>query len=189
MLELEADPRIGSMWSCVINISDTTTACKTRQHLKVALFNPIKSCHATRPKCGMPRRDSSFAKTSLTLGTSFRLVTMAVYPFPLSTLPFTLVDTNSVHTTRLAFCGCVALDTKTEQLMHALPPPATTRDPRTAFILRVLNEFHLHNLGSGGTAYDYLEAIRRLAGNSFAADVPVCHEMFLSVPFSDTLLQ
>jgi hypothetical protein len=93
---------------------------------------------------------------------------------PLNEIPFTIVDTNGVHATRLMFCGCGVQDTKIKQLMRARLFPATTREPRTAFTFKTLQEFHIHTLESKKAAYDYLEALRRLTDNAFTTDVPVC---------------
>ena len=100
-------------------------------------------------------------------------------PNPQTTLPFTVVDTNGIHATHLAFCGCLKCGSKIEQLMRARLFPATARDPRTAFTFATLNNFHIHTLESKKAAYDYLGALRRLTDNSFTADVPVCYHSTL----------
>ncbi|KAF8224883.1 hypothetical protein L208DRAFT_1380924 [Tricholoma matsutake] len=79
-------------------------------------------------------------------------------PNPQTTLPFTVVDTNSIHATPLAFCGFLKCGSKIEQLM-------------TAFTFAMLNNFHIHMLESKKVAYDYLGALRQLMDNSFTADV------------------
>jgi CxC2 like cysteine cluster associated with KDZ transposases len=96
---------------------------------------------------------------------------------------FTVVDSNGVHSTRLSYCGCVGSGEKFKQLTRARLFPATTRDPRTAFTFSVLKQFHLHNLESKKSAYDYLGALRRLSDNAFTADVPVSIQcMIISHP-------
>lgn len=94
-------------------------------------------------------------------------------PNPLNDIKFTVIDSNGVHATRLSFCNCPRAPDPITQLMRARLFPATTREPKTAFTLKVLKEFHLHNLESKQAAYDYMGAIRRLTDNAFTADVPV----------------
>ncbi|KAJ7152450.1 hypothetical protein C8R46DRAFT_1302833 [Mycena filopes] len=103
-------------------------------------------------------------------------------PSPVGERLFTVVDSNGVHSTRLAFCGCYENPpNKIKQLMRARLFPATTRDPHSAFSINMLKQFQLHNLESKKAAYDYLAAIRRLSDNSFTADVANPYAAFLRV--------
>ncbi|KAJ7044412.1 hypothetical protein C8F04DRAFT_1250376 [Mycena alexandri] len=95
---------------------------------------------------------------------------------------FTVVDGNGIHSTRLAFCGCKELPpNKNRQLVRAGLFPATAKDAHTAFTIKMLKEFQLHNFESKKAAYDYLGAIRRLTDNSFTADVANPYAAFLRV--------
>ncbi|KAJ7256582.1 hypothetical protein C8J57DRAFT_1235441 [Mycena rebaudengoi] len=95
---------------------------------------------------------------------------------------FTAVDSNGVHSTKLAFCGCMEQPpNKLRQLMRAGLFPATTKDPHTAFTINMLKEFQLHNFESKKAAYDHLGAIRRLSDNSFTSDVANPYAAFLRV--------
>ncbi|KAJ7798689.1 hypothetical protein B0H14DRAFT_3092881 [Mycena olivaceomarginata] len=95
-------------------------------------------------------------------------------PSPSPVRLFTVIESNGLHSTKLAFCGCREQPPdKIGQLMRARLFPATTRDPHSAFTISMLKQFQLHNLESKKAAYDYLGAIRRLTDNSFTADIPV----------------
>lgn len=87
---------------------------------------------------------------------------------------FTVVDANGVHSTRIAFCGCQEQPpNKARQLLRSGLFPASITQPYTAFTINMLKQFHLHNVESKKSAYDYMKAIRRLSDNAFTADVAV----------------
>ena len=96
-------------------------------------------------------------------------------PNPSTAIHFTVVDTNGLHATLLRYCQCVEglRCTLVEQLMNAWFFPGMMQDPRTAFTFRVLKDFHLHNLESKKTAYDYLGTLRWLTDNVFTMELPV----------------
>jgi hypothetical protein len=86
--------------------------------------------------------------------------------------PFTVVDSNGVHSTRIRFCVCSS-DDRSIQLANAGLFPATAEKPETAFTFAVLDEFQTHNLQSKVAAYDYILALRRLTDNVATHRVPV----------------
>ncbi|KAJ7022800.1 hypothetical protein C8F04DRAFT_1194153 [Mycena alexandri] len=95
---------------------------------------------------------------------------------------FTVVDGNGIHSTHLAFCGCKELPpNKNRQLVRTGLFLATAKDAHTAFTIKMLKEFQLHNFESKKAAYNYLGAIRRLTDNSFTADVAKPYAAFLRV--------
>jgi hypothetical protein len=59
-----------------------------------------------------------------------------------------LVDMNGIHGTKVQYCAChgqhLWRDEKAEQLLVSGFVPATWKDPRTAFAVRVLKHFHNH---------------------------------------------
>lgn len=81
-------------------------------------------------------------------------------------IDFTTVDTNGIHKIKLFFCACPGGGNRLHQLMKAELFPASTSDPTCAFTFRVLHDFHLHTLESKKSAYDYLNALRRLSDNA-----------------------
>jgi hypothetical protein len=76
---------------------------------------------------------------------------------PHGTCSFTIVDTNGIHATHLAFCGCTVAN-NVEKLMQAGLFPGTTREPKTAFTFKLLKEYHLHSLEFKKSAYRYMSA-------------------------------
>ena len=91
---------------------------------------------------------------------------------------FTVIHTNGIHSTRLAFCSCISAPNRMQQLLQAQLFPATTDQPTTAFTFNVLREYHIHSLESKQSAYSYMGALRRLTNNTFIDDVPVSDKLF-----------
>lgn len=85
----------------------------------------------------------------------------------------TVVDTNGIHSTRLAYCFCDGYPDYVEQLMNVHLFPATVKSPRTMMTFRVLDEFNEHHLASKKAAYDYIGALQRLTDGAFTPDVAV----------------
>ncbi|KZV59865.1 hypothetical protein PENSPDRAFT_719810 [Peniophora sp. CONT] len=99
-------------------------------------------------------------------------------PHATSTVEFTIVDLNGVHSTRMRFCVCINAGDRVAQLMKAGFFPATVREPSTVFSFDVMKDFHMHHLESKKAAYDYIGAIVRLTDNVFTADVQSPYEAF-----------
>lgn len=85
----------------------------------------------------------------------------------------TIVHTNGIHSTFIAFCHCPGHADEVTQCMKARLFPATARRPRTMMTFQVLDEFHEHQMTSKKGAYDYIEALRRLTDGAFTLDVAV----------------
>ncbi|KAJ7826688.1 hypothetical protein B0H14DRAFT_2290289, partial [Mycena olivaceomarginata] len=63
-------------------------------------------------------------------------------PSPSPVRLFTVIESNGLHSTKLAFCGCREQPPdKIGQLMRARLFPATTRDPHSAFTISMLKQF------------------------------------------------
>jgi hypothetical protein len=177
ILEHEADTLIGDWCSCgmytrttqcteCIQYTPTCEACFVRLHRLI----PTHWAEVWNHKQGFfVRKDISILGHVIQLGHRGNTC-----PCACATVPFIIVDTNGIHATCLAFCGCLSPDTKVEQLMRAQLFPATMRDPRTAFTFKLLKEFHIHSLESKKAAYGYMGAIQRLTDNAFTAGTPVC---------------
>ncbi|KZV60063.1 hypothetical protein PENSPDRAFT_594542 [Peniophora sp. CONT] len=99
-------------------------------------------------------------------------------PHANSTIEFTLVEPNGVHSTRLRLCKCLNAPDRVAQLMRAGFFPATIREPSTAFSFELLKDFHMHHLESKKSAYDYMGAVVRLTDNVFTADISNPYEAF-----------
>ncbi|KAF8803122.1 hypothetical protein BYT27DRAFT_7226149 [Phlegmacium glaucopus] len=85
---------------------------------------------------------------------------------------FHIVDTNSIHQTKVRFCTCEGLVDRPGQLMHAEIFPATMKQPTTAFTFCLLHQFHLLHLEGKVSAYDFIGALRRLSDNAFPQRIP-----------------
>ncbi|TDL17558.1 hypothetical protein BD410DRAFT_843487 [Rickenella mellea] len=93
-----------------------------------------------------------------------------------------VVTTNGVHTTQMAFCECGGASSEDAvQLMEAQLFPGSMGSPGYAFSFELLRSFHLHNLESKKSAYDFIKAIRRMTNNAFTKDVPDPYSVFLRV--------
>ncbi|KAJ7686283.1 hypothetical protein B0H17DRAFT_940549 [Mycena rosella] len=83
-------------------------------------------------------------------------------------LPFTITHTNGVHRTLIHRCGHKT--DPVEPLMKSQLFPATFDKPATAYTFQVMQNFHIHNLESKQSAYDYCGSLMRLTDNAFAAE-------------------
>lgn len=94
----------------------------------------------------------------------------------------TVVHTNGIHNTQLAYCHCSGRPDKVAQSMGARLFPSSTVNPQVWFTFEVLRSFHVHTLKSQVSAEGYLEGLRQLTDNSGCSKVPVStkHLYFLS---------
>lgn len=88
-------------------------------------------------------------------------------------IEFIITHTNGVHSSRIKYCRCLPLRPEVDQLITADLFPATLNEPRSAFTIALLKEFHMHNFQSKCGAFDYIMSIRRMTDNTFTASVPV----------------
>lgn len=79
---------------------------------------------------------------------------------------FIIINSNSIHSVALRFCGCETADTHLQQLLRYRLFPATTDKPKTAATFTVLEEFHLLSLESKVSAYHYYSALARRNNNT-----------------------
>lgn len=91
-----------------------------------------------------------------------------------NSIGFTLVHSNGIHATQIAFCYCHGTPDRVEQLMRARLFPGTVREPNTVFTVAVMKEFDLFHLEGKLNTYDYIGALRRLSDNAFSQSIPVC---------------
>ncbi|KAJ7855353.1 hypothetical protein B0H13DRAFT_2357972 [Mycena leptocephala] len=94
---------------------------------------------------------------------------------------FTLVDSNGIHATALAFCRCKTADGKRgepeyRQLLEAGIFPGSVKDPKTGYTLGLL-QYHRQQQSQGkGSTYNFALVLQRMADPFFAAAVPVCEQ-------------
>ncbi|KAF9548461.1 hypothetical protein CPC08DRAFT_729506 [Agrocybe pediades] len=92
-----------------------------------------------------------------------------------------VVDHNEVHQTRIHYCLCHGTPNHVQQLIAAGLFPATVRNPRTAFTLTVLRQFHIHHLESKESCFDFIGSLRHLTDDFFATATSDLYEQFLKV--------
>ncbi|KAF9471316.1 hypothetical protein BDN70DRAFT_939041 [Pholiota conissans] len=96
-------------------------------------------------------------------------------------ITFQLIDYNGVHNTRLHFCTCLGSPDRMDQLLNFGFFPATTKRPTMAFSFTVLHQFHILNLESKASAYDFIGTLRRMTDNVFSRDTSDPYQQFLIV--------
>jgi hypothetical protein len=91
---------------------------------------------------------------------------------------FTLVDSNGIHATCIAFCRCKTPDGKRgqpefQQLLRAGIFPGSIFEPKTGYTLGLL-DYHRQQRNQGkGSAYNFVLVLQRMADPFFAGAVPV----------------
>ncbi|TDL14301.1 hypothetical protein BD410DRAFT_734301 [Rickenella mellea] len=96
-------------------------------------------------------------------------------------IDLTIVHTNGIHESRVVFCKCSLHGDRLSQLTSHQLFPGSTDSPRQAFTFDLLKNFHLYSLASKKSAYDYMNAIRRLTNNAFSKDAPNPYPAFLRI--------
>lgn len=98
---------------------------------------------------------------------------------------FVIIDVSGIHRVDVAFCGCRRIGISTHRrdllLRHRLFP-ATLKVPQAAFTFDVLNTFHVLNLQSKISAYDFYRGLEHKTDNAGIEDLPVsplCLLLFL----------
>ncbi|KAF7300128.1 CxC2 domain-containing protein [Mycena kentingensis (nom. inval.)] len=197
LLEPEANPKANDLCECgrglfavtqcrdCVAYSSSCTLCFVDRHR----YSPFHWAEVWDPQRGFfVRHDISKLEVpanSVRAGHGGVVVQLghngAACPYPTAERMFTVVDVNGVHSTRLAFCGCIQPTNKPIQLLRSGLFPASVREPLTAFTISLLKQFQLHNFESKKSAYDYMKAIRRLSDNAFTADVANPYAAFLRV--------
>ncbi|KAJ6448015.1 hypothetical protein C8R45DRAFT_850549 [Mycena sanguinolenta] len=93
--------------------------------------------------------------------------------------PFTLVDSNGIHATVVAFCGCPAPGgdgihplPQFRQLLRAGIFPGSIKEPKTGYTLTLLERFRQQHNQDKGSLYDFVHVLQRLADPIFADAVP-----------------
>jgi len=79
---------------------------------------------------------------------------------------FRVIHMNGIHDVHVDFCGCELAIPKHLQLLRRQLYPSTPYHPRTCATFGLLKSFHLLNLTSKVSAYDYYRAIERLTDNT-----------------------
>ncbi|KAJ6528322.1 hypothetical protein DFH09DRAFT_1327724 [Mycena vulgaris] len=89
---------------------------------------------------------------------------------------FTLVDSNGIHASAIAFCRCKGLDGKHtpefQQLIRAGIFPGSVKDPKTGYTLTLLDYYRQERSQGKGSAYNFVHVLQRMADPFFADSVP-----------------
>jgi hypothetical protein len=82
---------------------------------------------------------------------------------------FTIVHVNAVHSVKIAYCRCRSHElgnSNLNQLFRERWFPASWTSPRTVFTFEFLNAFHIDNLQSKISLYDYYLSLLRRTNNA-----------------------
>ncbi|KAG1790947.1 uncharacterized protein HD556DRAFT_1445722 [Suillus plorans] len=79
---------------------------------------------------------------------------------------FIVLDVNGVHQVAVDFCACETAQSPTTQLLRARWFPATTIDPKTAAMFRLLHHFHILTFESKASAFEVWQTLSRLTDNT-----------------------
>ncbi|KAG6847801.1 hypothetical protein H0H93_005915 [Arthromyces matolae] len=82
-----------------------------------------------------------------------------------------VVDTHGIQWASIRYCHCQERS-NVQQLVQAQLFPATIKHPETVFTFAVLKHFHLSNLTSKKSAYDYCAALKCLTDSALPDAVP-----------------
>lgn len=85
-----------------------------------------------------------------------------------------VINVNGIQDCNILYCKCPDSDDEVFQLIQNGLFPASTRRPRTACTLHVLQDFHVDTTCSHVTAYDYVRKLEHLTNRIAPKDVPVC---------------
>ncbi|KAF9553123.1 hypothetical protein CPC08DRAFT_646024 [Agrocybe pediades] len=94
---------------------------------------------------------------------------------------FTLFDLNGIHTVDLKYCDCDQKQLLFIQLLRFGWFPATVKQPRTAFTLRLLKFFQLLTFESKTTVYEFHATLSRLSDNTGVQHIPNRYSTLLRV--------
>lgn len=88
-------------------------------------------------------------------------------PQPLAELKaFTVVDLSGLHMVHLSFCGCQNVPEWCVQLLQQAWFPSSTKSPETTFTFDFLNTFHILNLQSKTSLYNFWLTIHHKGDNA-----------------------
>ncbi|KAJ6603012.1 hypothetical protein B0H10DRAFT_2440650 [Mycena sp. CBHHK59/15] len=99
---------------------------------------------------------------------------------------FTLVDANSIHATAISFCRCPTADGKCsdaefKQLLRAGIFPGSIKEPKTGYMLGLLDYYRQQCSQGKGSAYNFVHVLRCMADPIFAGSVPDIYANFLAI--------
>jgi len=73
---------------------------------------------------------------------------------------------HGIYEVGLDFCGCEKSTNILSQLLHYKLYPATTHNPQTAAMFRVLNHFHILRFESKCSAHEFYQSLARETDNA-----------------------
>ncbi|KAJ7062442.1 hypothetical protein B0H15DRAFT_763514, partial [Mycena belliarum] len=99
---------------------------------------------------------------------------------------FTLVDTNGIHATVIAFCRCKTADGQQgapefQQLLQAGIFPGSVKEPKTGYTLVLLEYYRQLRSQGKGSAYNFVRVLQRMADPFFAGSVPAIYTNLLAI--------
>ncbi|KAJ6619747.1 hypothetical protein B0H10DRAFT_1946569 [Mycena sp. CBHHK59/15] len=99
---------------------------------------------------------------------------------------FTLVESNGIHATAIAFCRCKGSDgtrgaPEFQQLLQAGIFPRSIKDPKTGYTLGLLEYYREQRSQGKGSAYNFVHVLQRMADPFFVGSVPDIYIKFLVI--------
>ena len=98
-------------------------------------------------------------------------------PYTLDARSMTVVHERGIYRTHIHFCGCCSLEesptSDVVQLMRAGLWPASWTQPRTAFSMSLMHQFHLLSVHAHVNPYDYFNYLARRTDDTFPGDCEV----------------
>ncbi|KAG1724212.1 uncharacterized protein EDB91DRAFT_1239993 [Suillus paluster] len=79
---------------------------------------------------------------------------------------FVVLDINGVHNITLHFCECQMAQSRTTQLLRMCWFPATTLEPKTTAMFRLLHHFHILLFELKASTFEYWQTLARLTNNT-----------------------
>ncbi|KAF7792778.1 hypothetical protein EIP86_003876 [Pleurotus ostreatoroseus] len=95
-------------------------------------------------------------------------------PYILDARSMTVVHERGIYTAHIYFCGCCSLEepptSDVVQLIRAGLWPASWAQPRTAFSMSLMHQFHLLSVHAHVNPYDYFNYLARRTDDTFPGD-------------------
>lgn len=94
---------------------------------------------------------------------------------------FVVIHATGIRKIRVQFCGCKDASARHVQLLRYGWFPGSVGDPQTAATLQCLRDFHVKNLQSAKSAYDYYASLELLTDAARLSAIPVSYALPLHI--------
>jgi hypothetical protein len=97
---------------------------------------------------------------------------------------FIVIHTSGIQPAVPIYCGCPAAPARWIQLLRFGLFPGSVEEPQTTVTLSCLRDFHVKNLQSGMSAYDYYGSLELLSDACSLLSIPVCTRLLVVICLS-----